>query len=448
MSNENPNENSNSNPNPANIGTLHTSNPNPSTSTRTNEYSSQTKAGTAKMKFAPKIQPRKKPTEVKPEPTSDPSSGRGRGRGRGDSTRGRGRGRGEVQMTASGPFAMGPSKNAGMGRARSAQASGITVGGNRQAMQKESAQLTGAGKPSRLAGDRGATVKDDPEQYSENEDEGMEIIDIQQVASLDQNAPTSIPKEHYKFDNKKDKKKKHLNKDIKPKVKPDPDGNVDEMKQDEDDDVEQADVEDIAKGGLDLSASEEEDETEDVAYDFTAALDADEDKMLFLQFPKTFPKFSAPPKQANTDKRVSFAGADQEKNQDEDDKEKEKDTKKDQDKKPDTKPDLSKLDQISQDDDAEGEIGELLVYEDGQVRIHLGNGQVYDLNRATQPSFLQNIVSIDHHHRQISVFGEVGLRYSAIPDIDRLIDQMYLEDQEEAAVKTDAGPALLITIHM
>ena len=129
-------------------------------------------------------------------------------------------------MTASGPFAMGPSKNAGMGRARSSQAaSGITIGGNRQAMQKESAQLTG-GRPSRLAGDRGATVKDDPEQYSENEDEGMEIIDIQEVATLDQNAPTSIPKEHYKYDNKKDKKKKTVKKESKPKVKPEPgDGN-------------------------------------------------------------------------------------------------------------------------------------------------------------------------------------------------------------------------------
>lgn len=128
-------------------------------------------------------------------------------------------------MTASGPFAMGPSKNAGMGRARTSQASGITVGGNRQAMQRDSAQLTG-GKPSRLAGDRGATVKDDPEQYSEDEDEGMEIIDIQEVATLDQNAPTSIPREHYKYENKKDKKKKDVKKDVKPKVKAEPkDGN-------------------------------------------------------------------------------------------------------------------------------------------------------------------------------------------------------------------------------
>lgn len=218
------------------------------------------------------------------------------------------------------------------------------------------------------------------------------------------------------------------------------------MQEDEDDDMEQADVDDIATGGLDLSASEEEDETEDVAHDFTAGLEADEEKMLFFQFPKTFPRFAAPLKQANTDKRVSFADAGEDDNEKDADKEgdEDKDTKgkkEEEDKKPDIKPDLSKIDQLDQDDDAEGEIGELLVYGDGQVRVHLGNGQVYDLNRATQPSFLQNIVSVDHHHRQISVFGEVGLRYSAIPDIDRLINQMGLEDQEEAEIQTVADAA-------
>lgn len=64
---ENPNQQNTPNaPGGAKLGTLHTDAPAAST-TRTNEYSnpSQTRAGTAKMKFAPKIQPRKKPTEVK-----------------------------------------------------------------------------------------------------------------------------------------------------------------------------------------------------------------------------------------------------------------------------------------------------------------------------------------------------------------------------------------------
>ena len=49
----------------ARFGTLHSDTPAPTM--RTNEYSnpSQTRSGTAKMKFAPKIQPRKKPAEVK-----------------------------------------------------------------------------------------------------------------------------------------------------------------------------------------------------------------------------------------------------------------------------------------------------------------------------------------------------------------------------------------------
>ena len=201
--------------------------------------------------------------------------------------------------------------------------------------------------------------------------------------------------------------------------------------------MEQADVEDIAADGLDLSASEEEDETEDVAHDFTAGLEDGDDKLLFFQFPKTFPKFAAPRRQSNTDKKVSFAEDGDDKDKDDKDKQKEQQPEK----KPDIKPDLSKLDGQDHDENAEGEIGEMLVYEDGQVRVHLGNGQVFDLNRATQPSFLQNVVSIDHHHRQISVFGEVGSRYSAIPDIDRLISQMIVEDQEEIQVQRAADAA-------
>ena len=100
-------------------------------------------------------------------------------------------------MTASGPFAMGPSKNAGMSRSKP-QASNITIGGNRQALDNEKSQLTGDTKP-KIAGARGATVKADPELYSDEEDEGMEIIDIQQVDNLDENAPLAIPREHYKY---------------------------------------------------------------------------------------------------------------------------------------------------------------------------------------------------------------------------------------------------------
>ena len=49
------------------LGTIHNDNGTPSI-TRSNEYSattSTTRAGTTKMKFAPKIQPRRKPVEVK-----------------------------------------------------------------------------------------------------------------------------------------------------------------------------------------------------------------------------------------------------------------------------------------------------------------------------------------------------------------------------------------------
>ena len=67
--------------------------------------------------------------------------------------------------------------------------------------------------------------------------------------------------------------------------------------------------------------------------------------------------------------------------------------------------------------------------------MHVGNGIVFDINRATQPSFLQNVVNIDDKYRQISVLGEVGHRYVVTPDIDRLLDQS-VEDDATANMKS------------
>lgn len=331
-------------------------------------------------------------------------------------------------MTASGPFAMGPSKNAGMSRSKP-QASNITIGGNRQALDNEKSQLTGDTKP-KIAGARGATVKADPELYSDEEDEGMEIIDIQQVDNLDENAPLAIPREHYKYESKKDKKSNKAKPTVKSENDDGSDMKIDEKHDENEENDDEDDVPQVDVGALDLSESEEEDENEDVASDFNQAMEEEEDKLLFFQFPQLFPKYT---NENKNDKKVSFAD---DKNEDDDVKVKSD---------PESKPDKSKIDEQDKhtgkdddndyDDDEEGEIGEILVYADGKVKMHVGNGIVFDINRATQPSFLQNVVNIDDKYRQISVLGEVGHRYVVTPDIDRLLDQS-VEDDATANMKS------------
>ncbi|EGF79971.1 expressed protein [Batrachochytrium dendrobatidis JAM81] len=81
----------------------------------TNPPSGSTDSKPAGPKFAPTIPVRRNKKEApKPEIPQDNSSKRGRGRGRGQDGVGRGRGRGrgrlEAEVTASGPFALGPAQ--------------------------------------------------------------------------------------------------------------------------------------------------------------------------------------------------------------------------------------------------------------------------------------------------------------------------------------------------
>lgn len=130
--------------------------------------------------------------------------GRGRGRGRGDG-RGRGRGTGaprpDLEMTASGPFAMGPAL-AGNSSRRSVPRSnftpvpiigsglppGSTIGHNSLAPVKS--ELDGKA--------RGGAKKnaEDDEVYSEP-DEGVEIIDMEDISQMDWMAPESLRKQHH-----------------------------------------------------------------------------------------------------------------------------------------------------------------------------------------------------------------------------------------------------------
>lgn len=135
--------------------------------------------------------------------------GRGRGRGRGEG-RGRGRGRGGppvVEMTASGPFAMGPAMAGGSSRRsapRSNFAPSLPVNSD---MSTTYGNLSQSAPPS-LRNDLtngNAPLKAEEEQYSDP-DEGVEIVDMDNVRQMDWMAPESIRKDKKEAKAKKVKK--------------------------------------------------------------------------------------------------------------------------------------------------------------------------------------------------------------------------------------------------
>ena len=138
-----------------------------------------------------------------PAPTAIPATserGRGRGRGRGEG-RGRGRGRGGppiVEMTASGPFDMGPAM-AGSSSRRSAPRSNFAPSLPVDASQGSNFGNLSHSAPPALRKDANAlggsaSVKAEEEEYSDP-DEGVEIVDMDNVRQMDWMAPESLRKE-------------------------------------------------------------------------------------------------------------------------------------------------------------------------------------------------------------------------------------------------------------
>ncbi|KAH6916232.1 RNA polymerase III RPC4-domain-containing protein [Coprinopsis sp. MPI-PUGE-AT-0042] len=471
-----------------------------------------TRQGSSKLKFVPTLPQRRKPTDVKAEPTppsipapSSSTSSRGRGdpfsRGRGDGTRGTGRGRGRgagppgaaapplVQMTASGPFALGPTMAGGSSASSSAYASrkstprsnfAITPGGGGSSgsaglsgappVLKKDAVGEGVDAKGKGKAKGGAKTEDesDVEVYSDP-DEGVEIIDMEDVRGMDWMAPESLKKE------KLAKKKKGKGK--KKAVKSE-EGSV--VEDDEEEDID-------TTNALDLSASEdeadadEEVELEDIIEDFASHTNIDsgldeslrEEKIYLFQFPSPFPEFvglkpkdgtdldiemtdvTAPPtgtstptstttSTSTTTKKVTF-GAD-------------------------VKPPAAGTKPAGDTKDAtetpkaqqplDGLIGRLEVYRSGAVKIRLGDGILLDVRcplpslplaprtnqftcctkvtPSTQASFLQHIAHVQPPSSsdpsdvgRLTVLGEVNKQFVASPDVDALLEALERKEREE-----------------
>ncbi|GFZ50272.1 hypothetical protein JCM24511_08028 [Saitozyma sp. JCM 24511] len=389
----------------------------------------------ARMKFKPKIPIRrvKKEVDVKPEIPSAPAPSRGgaRGRGRGGSTRG---GRGAPVPSTS--IAAGP-----FGAARLTPSS------------------WGARRPNSSAP---RFIEDqDIDQYSDNEDDvtpgetrARRVIDMAEVSALGESAPTSLVRDRrlnekgkvkaeskIKKDKEKEKKRRarresdggqamDVDDDV-VRVKPEPispekraaqlpprSGAREDDAMVSDDEVQDRDergrrlrveagevLEEVNTAQMvDLSESEDEDYEEDMEGDFIPVdgLDNPQDKLYIFQFPHLFPRFEAPGPVDMTQ---------------EDTKEGIKDV----------KPSLAALrGRKKAAPPPQGRIGTLVVMKSGKVKMVMGDDIVMNVNTGVPATFLQHLVHMDAPHKAAAVLGEVNKHFVVTPDVDRLLQELYI----------------------
>lgn len=370
-----------------------------------------TRQGAQKLKFVPTLPVRRKKEEVNeasPTPArSYNAAERGRGRGRGEGS-GRGRGRGaprpESEMTASGPFAMGPALAGNNARRSVPRSNFAPIMSPSKLGSSLAAPLPHTSVPSlKRETDLKANGKDkemvqtlgDEEVYSDPDD-GVEIVDMENVRQMDWMAPESLQKE------------RHVRKI---KIKHSPEGAV---------------TVDIDRGNaLDLSDSEEEEELEDIMEHFAANADVEtdptrrEERLYFFQFPSPFPDFIQNPTSPSPTNNSALP----------------EDTTRKVSSTEDVKPGLTKGVDSSKEPDNErpkidGIIGRLEIYQSGAVRMRLANGILLDVNAATQPSFLQQAVYLDEKEKKLIVLGEVNKRFSVSPNVETLLATMEAADRE------------------
>ncbi|PWN32393.1 uncharacterized protein FA14DRAFT_87847 [Meira miltonrushii] len=351
--------------------------------------------------------------------------------------------RGQATMVASGPFAQG----SGAASRRDHSRNGNTVGGtggprhgllaniSMDGMQSSSSRLDYR-EPDRA-------TKKEREDYSDPEDAGIEIIDLEDVDQLDELAPKSLPRMIKKEDRKRDAKS-HTPHRIDEKDSSRTSSRETSTIPGKDADSRQADA-------LDLSASEEEEVMDDLLDDFVSRQDGfddddDEpnDRLYLFQFPPLFPTFELPHTQgkarstleeketSNVKPRRSVAFADDtvggggaagisprdspaSKVKDEDHTKREID-----------------LDGIEDEEQEpkEGQIGRLDIYRDGRVQFNFGNGLVMDVTGGSQSSFLQQVMILDPQQQKATTIGEIDRKFVVAPEITSMLDDASLAESE------------------
>ncbi|KAK0202929.1 RNA polymerase III RPC4-domain-containing protein [Desarmillaria ectypa] len=284
-------------------------------------------------------------------------------------------------MTASGPFALGPTMAGNTATRRHPIA--IAVPSTRPSTSSLSS--TPAPRIKSEGKDKDKGPQDDEENYSDP-DEGVEIVDMENVKNMDWMAPESLKR--VKGAVKKPKKEEHQSEEV------------------------------DTSNALNLSESEEEEELEDIIEDFAQQTPEDlddslrQDRLYFFQFPAPFPTFTlkgeAPPPPTDK-KRVSFA--------------------------PTVKAEIpAPATEEKEKPVVDGTIGRLEIYRSGAVKMRLANGILLDVMAATQPSFLQHAVSLDMKEKKLNVLGEVNKRFVVAPDVDVLLEAMERAEREPRTV--------------
>lgn len=118
-----------------------------------------------------------------------------------------------IEMTASGPFAMGPSAMSGPSSSKSALRSGNAITAPSGSNQLAS-ELTNTGAPKLHTHKAKVKVEEEDayqEIYSEPEEEGVEIVDMNQVKAMDWSAPDVLNRGTNRTKVKIEKKHEKLN---------------------------------------------------------------------------------------------------------------------------------------------------------------------------------------------------------------------------------------------
>ncbi|GAK66779.1 uncharacterized protein PAN0_014d5003 [Moesziomyces antarcticus] len=456
-----------------------------------------------RMQFRP-VMPQRRKASASPAPTSSAAAESSTASplatpgSTGGSTRGGGRGRGRggarpprqpTQMTASGPFALGPSA-----RPTGKKVAPIGPGGSSltPAPGSDSQRSSTTPKPDPdRASYRNPDKLKDAEQYSDPEDGGVEIVDMDEVHILDELAPRALPRVAEKA-SKKDKQKaadarqKKMDNRL---AKDERDAGAVRVKSEDDETMpdlqpgassslhtsgastaissasvspqpEEEEERGKTADALDLSESEGEELMDDLVDDFVFHDDDDaspENRLYLFQFPQLFPKFKTPKKsdiaaadaaaapeasegqESSSSKRrsVSFAegttgGAG-----------KARPTS--------VKDEVAPSSEIDDDSDAadseeddkkrdtkrggrssskEGLVGKLNVYRDGRVFLHFGE-LVMEVTGGSQSTFLQQVMLLDPSNRTATALGELHRKFIVSPELDCMLNDINLYDQEQ-----------------
>lgn len=370
-------------------------------------------------------------------------------------------------MTASGPFALGPSarptgkKVAPVGPGGSS----LTPAGGADASRNAVSAKT---DPDR-ASYRNPDKLKDAEQYSDPEDGGVEIVDMDEVHVLDELAPRSLPRIAEK-ESKKDKQKaadarqkKMYGRILKDERDAHPSPAIRVKSEDPDDAMGELDPTDSTStayisgtsatpqpevntaDALDLSESEGEELMDDLVDDFVLHDEDDinpENRLYLFQFPQLFPKFkaprlakadaaeatSAPADEISKRRSVSFAegttgGAGR------------PSTTKDK------LPASSELDSDSDSEvdekkpkptsnNTEGLVGKLDVYRDGRVFLRFGE-LIMEVTGGSQSTFLQQVMLLDPSNRTATNLGELHRKFIVSPELDCMLNDISLHDDEK-----------------